>query len=189
MTTASRMRKRLIERLRMTGIRNRPIEEALVIAASVLVAVVIIGCDIGRSGSGGTRTSPQDTDKDGCWQTAPACLSVKIEGDRHGGVRSTITNGCGGRIYVRICNEARRLPGGSSCGSFGIRAGASLSWHTARHADPTGRAYWQWVGSSEPGNDWLCSGVVDGWDGPPAFSLVGDGSSRSGSKSVPAIVD
>lgn len=149
-------------------------DEVLAIATAVLAAAVIIGCDIGHAGSGGSRTSPQDADKDGCWQTASACVSVKIEGDGHGGVRTTVTNGCGGRIYVRICNEARGLPGGSSCGSFGIRAGDSLRWHTARQADPTGRAYWQWVGSSEPANDWLCSGVVDGWFDPPAFSSKGD---------------
>ena len=113
--------------------------------------------------------SPDHADEDGCWAPPSGCLVIDSEW-RGGRFRSMGTNNCGGRIYVKFCNQAPGLGSKGDCGADGIRAGNTKSWSTSEGHAPTGSTYWRWVGSNKLSSDWVCAGKVNGWYDPPDYN-------------------
>lgn len=92
------------------------------------------------------------------------CLahSTGWQGDR---MTITLTNHCEGRLYVRVCNRAQF---GDDCGQIGISAGNYGRWSTA-NAHPNGSAWWQYTGSLNSANDWVCANRINDWGMDPLY--------------------
>lgn len=97
-------------------------------------------------------------DSDGCSEgPPPEAVDIETSWSRNGReFRARYTNKSDTRIYVKACSqyESRREESGD-CGANGIRPGRTWSWTT--YGGATGRTEIAWVGSANPGMDWVCS--------------------------------
>ena len=108
-------------------------------------------------------------DEDGCWQTPNNCVNVTHEWTNGGDFITRATNNCGGRVYMRFCNQAPGLGSDGSCGADGVRDGGSHSWRTNSGHKPTGSYHYQWIGSEKPSYDWVCADKVEDWTDDPDY--------------------
>lgn len=135
---------------------------------SIPVAILLFAVAFVMAGMSWAQT-PGQADEDGCWATPPGCVAINSEW-RGGRFISRGTNNCGGRIYVKFCNEAPGLGSEGDCGANGLRADRTTSWATGEGHAPAGSTFWRWIGSNKSGSDWVCSGKVNGWYDPPDYN-------------------
>lgn len=93
-------------------------------------------------------------DSNGCY-AAPGCLEGSTWTGSGGEMHIQVQNLCSGRIYAQICID--QTDGRRDCGAVGVPAGGTNSWYGY---NPTGTYEIVFVGSLDPGNDFLCAG---GW--------------------------
>ena len=127
---------------------------------AIIVAVILVALSVVV---GLAPEASQQTDEDGCWKTRSLCVSStgEFRGDRF---VSSYTNNCGGRVYMRFCNETSD---GEDCGASGLGDGRTKFWrtYTSDSSDrPTGRYASVWIGSKKANSDWVCAGKVRNWD-------------------------
>ncbi|GAA6129643.1 hypothetical protein [Halopseudomonas sabulinigri] len=94
-------------------------------------------------------------DAKGCWNglnTQGSCLEYSTQ-EKDGKTYFRLTNVCNERLYMKWCaNEF--------CGADSLRAGQSKSkYESVTQASTMATA----VGSTMPGNDWVCAGRVSDW--------------------------
>lgn len=105
----------------------------------------------------------QNFDAIGCWVTPEDCVTMESrwasEDQGDDTLVTTFTNRCGGRIYIKYCNERQRqeLSWGCETGVLNDRQQVSLSsW-----GGTTGRSTARWNGSRDAESDKLCGRVVN----------------------------
>lgn len=94
----------------------------------------------------------QDYDESGCSNVGDGCLgdSGYWDEDSDTVLITTITNNCGERIFVKLCNETET---DWICHEFAMSAGGTRKQHTF---NATGEAWWSFVGSRDSASDSTC---------------------------------
>lgn len=111
-------------------------------------------------------TAEASANDKGCYTPrAHQCVvsSTEWHGDR---MTTTLQNRCEGRVYVRICNLMAN--GQDDCGQIGIYQGESGRWGT-QNADNRGSSWWQYTGSHNAVNDWVCASREHDWGMAPDY--------------------
>lgn len=97
-------------------------------------------------------------DSDGCSEgPPPELVQIETSWSQNGReFRARYTNNSNTRIYVRACSQYESRPEErGDCGANSIRPGRTWSWTT--YGGATGETEIAWVGSENPGMDWVCS--------------------------------
>lgn len=99
----------------------------------------------------------QDSDESDCWTPRRKCAQVeqRDEEDSDTVILTTITNRCGGRMAIRICNEAEYDDGSSkwTCFNYALSDGENIEQTTFF---ATGAYQLDYIGSRSSSNDSTC---------------------------------
>lgn len=107
--------------------------------------------------------SPNDADKDSCWETRLNCITAKSE-MKGTQLRMQFHNECSGRVYLKYCaqqEEDQQFP--EHCGATGLRAGDKTWPEVTSYHNATGKFRWQWIGVEKSESDWVCAHKVPDW--------------------------
>lgn len=124
---------------------NRAMQDAQLAALCALGGIV-----------GAPPAMAQDYDADGCWNVAQGCAELRQNGDEDSDTVdiTRVTNRCGGRIAIRLCNETENDSGTDwICHNYTLSDGESRSQTTFF---ATGRAKLYYVGSRSSASDATC---------------------------------
>lgn len=106
-----------------------------------------------------TSAGAQEFDATGCWKTQPSCVSSDSHWEDDDTYVSVFTNNCGGRIYIRYCNQRKRQELHWACdwGPLGNRQTVTLRTWGGATGGPTKM---NWMGSRDVESDKVCGRAV-----------------------------